>query len=316
MKTIFLLTPLYNDWQALPMLLDEVKALGEAQELAFHVLVVNDGSSWRPEVLPAAGGNIRSLHVLHLTRNLGHQRAIAIGLAFAHQMGVQAPLIVMDCDGEDRPQDIPALLAQAERTPDTIIFARRARRTEGLLFRAFYVIFKAIFHLLTGRSIAFGNFCLIPFSLLGRVAHLQEIWNHFAAGILRAGLPWTSVPTARGRRYAGKSHMSLTPLVLHGLSAISVYVEVVYVRLIFFALALLGLDLLGFLVLLYIRYLTPLAIPGWATTVAIGLTLLASQAVLFLALLTFLLLSYRSARMFIPAIDYSAYLLQVEKREN
>lgn len=315
MKTIFILTPLYNDWQALTRLCDELKTLGEKQGLAFHLLVVNDGSSRPPETLPAPQGSLRAVQVLHLTRNLGHQRAIAIGLAFAHQMDIQAPLVVMDCDGEDRPEDIPRLLAESERTPDTIVFARRARRSESLLFRIFYLAFKAIFRLLTGRSIAFGNFCLIPPALLGRVVYLQEIWNHFAAGLLRAGLPWTSIPTARGRRYAGRSHMSLTPLVLHGLSAISVYVEVVYARLIFFTLALLAVDVLAFLALLYVRYLTSLAIPGWATTVAIGLTLLASQAFLFLALLTFLLLSYRSARMFIPATDYPAYLLRVEKTE-
>ncbi len=315
MKTIFVLTPLYNDWQALRVLLEKLQALGASQGLTFHVLVVNDGSTSLPEALPEPGGSIRTLHVIHLTRNLGHQRAIAIGLAFAHQMGVQAPLVVMDCDGEDRPQDIPALLAQADRSPDTIIFARRARRTEGLLFRSFYVLFKIVFRILTGRTIAFGNFCLIPPALLERIVALQEIWNHFAAGILRSGLPWTSIPVARGHRYAGKSHMSLTPLVLHGLSAISVYVEIVYVRLLFFTLLLLGLDLAGFLALLYIRYLTPLAIPGWATTVAIGLTLLASQAFLLLTLLTFLLLSYRSARMFIPATDYAAYVFCVEQRE-
>ncbi len=316
MKTLFILTPLYNDWQALARLVEELQAVGQEHGLALHLLVVNDGSSSLPEALPRPQGSLRAVQVLHLTRNLGHQRAIAIGLAYAHEMGVQAPLIVMDCDGEDRPQDIPRLLAAAEQTPGIIVFARRARRSENWVFRSFYLAFKAIFRLLTGRSIAFGNFCLIPPPLLGRVVYLQEIWNHFAAGILRAGLPWTSIPTDRGRRYAGRSHMSLTPLVLHGLSAISVYVEIVYARLIFFALALLGADVLGFLALLYVRYLTPLAIPGWATTVAIGLTLLASQAFLFLALLTFLLLSYRSARMFIPAADYPAYLLRVDKWES
>ncbi len=315
MKTIHILTPVYNDWQALTRLLEEVRTLAVEQGLSVHVLVINDGSSLPPDSPLTPGDGLATIHVLHLARNLGHQRAIAIGLAFAHRMGAQTPLLVMDCDGEDRPQDIPRLLAEAERRPDVIVFARRARRSEGWLFRVFYTFFKIIFHILTGQNIAFGNFCLIPPSLLGRVVYLQEIWNHFASGVLHAGLPWVSVPTTRGRRYAGASHMSLTPLVLHGLSAISVYVEIVYVRLIFFALTLLALDLLGFLGLLYIRYLTPLAIPGWATTVAIGLTLLASQAFLFLALLTFLLLSHRSSRMFIPAIDYQTYLLRVEKKE-
>jgi len=106
--------------------------------------------------------------------------------------------------------------------------------------------------------------------------------------------------------------MNLVSLVLHGLSAVSVYIEIVYVRLIFAALILIGLDLAGFLVIVYIRFFTPLAIPGWATNVAIGLTMVMAQALFFLALLSFVVLSYRSAKMFIPAVDYKEFVLDIE----
>jgi hypothetical protein len=72
------------------------------------------------------------------------------------------------------------------------------------------------------------------------------------------------------------------------------------------------LDMLAFLVLIYIRFGTSLAIPGWATNVTVGLTVVMVQAILFLALLSFVVLSYRSAKMFIPAVDYKDYLLRVE----
>ncbi|MEJ5225727.1 MAG: hypothetical protein WHV44_14815, partial [Anaerolineales bacterium] len=238
---------------------------------------------------------------------------IAMGLAALHAEGVTAPVVVMDCDGEDRPEDLPRLLAAHEQHPGEIIFAQRAKRSEGHVFRLFYAIFKLIFGLLVGRNISFGNFCLIPPGLLRRVAYLQEIWNHFAAGIMHARLPWRTIPTQRGRRYAGNSQMNLVALVLHGLSAISVYIEVVYVRLLFFAFILILLDVLAFLVLVYIRFGTPLAIPGWATSVAVGLTVVMVQAVLFLALLSFVVLSTRSAKMFIPAVDYRDYLLKIER---
>lgn len=107
--------------------------------------------------------------------------------------------------------------------------------------------------------------------------------------------------------------MNFVNLVLHGLSAVSVYVEVVYVRLIFMALVVMGLDVIGFLVLVYIRFFTPLAIPGWATSVAVGLTVIMIQAMLYLGLLSFIILSYRSVKMFIPAVDYKDYLLSVER---
>jgi hypothetical protein len=218
----------------------------------------------------------------------------------------------MDGDGEDQPADILRLLAAHGQDPDHIVFARRARRSEGFLFRFFYFFFKLIFSLFTGKQIAFGNFCLIPADQVGRVAHLQELWNHFAAGIMHSGIPWKTIPTVRGKRRAGKSKMNLITLVLHGLSAISVHIEIVYARLLFLSFGLILLDLAGFLVLLYIRFATPLAIPGWATNVTVGLTVVMVQAVLFLALLSFVVLSYRSSKMFIPAIDYKDYLLRVE----
>ncbi len=308
MREIVIVTPLYNDWQSLVILSQALEKTSAMHSLRMRVLAVDDGSTTEAETaLP------QNVQVIHLARNLGHQRAIAVGLAVAHQMDLDLPVVVMDCDGEDRPEDIAALLAEYDQQPGRIVFARRAKRSEGGLFRVFYAFFKLIFRALTGKSINFGNFCIIPPVSLKRIVYLQEIWNHFAAGVMRSGLSWKTIPTARGKRYAGRSHMNLVALVLHGLSAISVYIEVVYVRLIFTALVLMALDVTGFLALVYVRFLTALAIPGWATNVAIGLTVVMVQALLFLALLSFVILSYRSAKMFIPAIDYKDFVLTSER---
>jgi glycosyltransferase involved in cell wall biosynthesis len=305
MRQIVVVTPVYNDWLSLSILAEKLACL---PGLNCHILAVDDGSSSLPlKPLP------RSVQTIHLARNLGHQRAIAVGLAVAHASQPPGPVVVMDCDGEDRPEDIPLLLAEYDLQPGQVVFARRAKRSEGGLFRLFYALFKVIFQILTGRSISFGNFCIIPPASLRRIVYMQEIWNHFAAGVMRSGLLWRTIPTTRGRRYAGHSHMNLVSLVLHGLSAISVYIEVVYVRLLFGALFIMGLDLLAFLILLYIRFFTLLAIPGWATSVAIGLTVIMVQAVIFLALLSFFVLSYRSAKMFIPIIDYKDFVFEPEK---
>jgi hypothetical protein len=313
MSTLNILVPVYNDWEALNRLLVELSALAAGDKLRLQVMVVNDGSTLPPAGMTVDGlKGIDRLEIVHLVRNLGSQRAIAMGLALLNARETPHPTVVMDGDGEDQPADILRLLAEHGQDPDCIVFARRARRSEGLLFRFFYFFFKLIFSLFTGKQIAFGNFCLIPADQVGRVAHLQELWNHFAAGIMHSGIPWTTIPTVRGKRHAGKSKMNLITLVLHGLSAISVHIEIVYARLLFLSFGLILLDLAGFLVLLYIRFATPLAIPGWATNVTVGLTVVMVQAVLFLALLSFVVLSYRSSKMFIPAIDYKDYLLRVE----
>jgi len=236
-----------------------------------------------------------------------------VGLSVLNRLKIDIPVIVMDGDGEDKPSDIPRLLAEHHLHPDQIIFARRTKRSEGGLFRIFYLFFKAVFWLLTGKKIAFGNFCIIPPELLQSVTHLQELWNHFAAGIMHSNIRWKTIPTNRGKRYAGKSHMNLESLVLHGLSAISVYTENVYVRLIFLSFAIILLDFIGFLILLYIKYFTQLAIPGWGTSVAIGLVLVMLQVILFLTVVSFAILGYRSMKMFIPAVDFQDYVSKTTK---
>ena len=310
---ITVITPLYNDWDAFIRLVSEIDAVAGENGFRAKMIAVNDGSVSVPE-LAVGGKSIESVEIMHLSRNLGHQRSIAVGLSALNKRGCgDAPIIVMDCDGEDRPADIPRLLEAHEAYPDEIIFAQRARRSEGFFFKLFYRIFKLIFLGLTGSKISFGNFSLIPPQKLEQIVYFQEIWNHFASGIMHSNLKWRTIPTDRGMRYAGKSHMNLVSLVLHGLSAISVYTEIVFVRLIFASFLVIVLDVIGFLVLLYIKYFTTLAIPGWGTSVAIGLVLVMLQAILFLTMLSFSILSYRSMKMFIPAIDFEDYLRRVEK---
>ncbi len=313
MRDLCILIPIYNDWESLAILLGALNNIATQKDLRLHMVVVDDGSTIAPPKWDLHQlDHIVALDVVSLIRNLGHQRAIAMGLAVISGMQINTPVIVMDGDGEDQPADVFLLLTQHDQSPDEIIFAQRAKRSEGRLFRVFYFFFKVFFQFLVGKKITFGNFCLIPAGQLRRVAHLQELWNHFAAGIMHSSMSWKIVPTTRGTRLTGKSHMNPVALVLHGLSAISVYIEIVYVRLLFLAFGLILFDVLSFIALIYIRFGTPLAIPGWATSVAVGLTVMMVQAVLFLALLSFVVLSYRSGKMFIPAVDYKDYLLNIE----
>lgn len=313
-KKITILTPVYNDWESFAQLVVQIdKCADELGDVS--ILAIDDGSTLPITVSTLETGkisSIRSIDILHLARNLGHQKAIAVGLAHINASGVGHMVIVMDSDGEDKPEDLQKLLSESAQYPDQIVFARRARRSEGFLFTAFYLLYQFVFTLLTGKRIAFGNFSLIPSGLLNRVAHLPEIWNHFAAGVIHANIPWRSVPTQRGKRFAGKSSMNFIGLVIHGLSAISVYIEVLTVRLMLVAVVVIVASITAFLIMLYFKYLTPLAIPGWATNVAIGLIIIMFQAILLLALLAFLTLNYRSTKLFIPAKDYQDYLLNLE----
>jgi len=306
------LTPVYNDWKSLAQLLRELDRVLDEAGISVNIVAVDDGSTETPNEIEGLISELRrvtGVRIIRLTRNLGHQKAIAVGLA-ALASGPAVPVLIMDSDGEDRPEDAVRLLAEHARQPDRVVFARRARRSEGGLFRACYAFYRLFFRLLTGTTIAFGNFSLVPPSLLRRVAYLPEIWNHFAAGVLRSGLPRCHLPTDRGARYAGRSRMNFIGLVVHGLSAISVYLDIAAVRMIILACGVIGLVVAGFAALVYVRFFTTLAIPGWATTVGIGLVVILFQAILLLTALSFLVLNARSNKLFIPAKDYQDFVLE------
>ena len=225
---LIILIPAYEDWGALRLLLlDLDKRLASCgQEIA--VLIVDDASvSLPPRDLFVAFQSVKELRILRLKANLGHQRAIAIGLSYIQANLPCSRVVVMDADGEDQPQDIPRLLDEAEKAGrQPVVFAQRAHRSESLIFQGFYGLYRLLFRLATGRWIRFGNFSLVPSSQLSRVVSLPDIWNNYAAAIVKARLPLRFVACNRGQRLSGKLKMGLVGLILHGLSAISVHSDV------------------------------------------------------------------------------------------
>lgn len=316
LQRLVIVMPVFNDWELFGLLLKQIDFLAKGKKLWLDVVAIDDGSTKsylriKSDIQDLS--TIRKVNVIRLARNLGHQKAIAIGLAFINDKLSYDAVIVMDSDGEDQPQDIFRLLDAYSKDKQSIIFALRQRRSEGIVFGIFYFFYRFLFDILTGKKIAFGNFCLIPEENLQRVVYFPQIWNHFAAGIVHAGLPWKSIPTDRGQRFAGKSKMNFVSLIIHGLSAISVFIEILAVRLMLFGFFVILLGIIGLLVLFYIRYLTPLAIPGWATTVAFGLTVIMFQAMTFLLVLLFLVLNSRSNLLFVPAKHYKDYFMSLER---
>jgi hypothetical protein len=247
--------------------------------------------------------------VVRLRRNLGHQRAIAIGLAYVERHVPCEAVLVMDADGEDDPGDIPALVARYRlERGDTIVFAERRKRAETVLFRVLYHGYRLAHRALTGYGVRVGNFSIVPRRRLDGLVVVSELWNHYAAAVVRSRQPFVTIPTRRAARLSGHSHMNFVSLVVHGMSAISVYGDRVFVRLIVCAGVLALASLLGLGGVVAVRLFTDWAIPGWAT-VASGLLVLALiQAVMFISLLTFLGLSSRQQAPFVPARDYALYV--------
>ena len=301
-----IVTPVYNDWESFHRLLQELDREAGASGIDLSVMAIDDGSI-RPastEGIRALGlSHLRLVEIIELACNLGHQRAIALGLVEAARRTDVDAVIVMDADGEDRPGDISALLAAHERFPGHIVAASRIKRSEGFIFRVCYKLYQWTFRALTGRVIRFGNFSLVPSGLLKRIVYLPDVWNNLPAALVKSRLPITFVPTRRGTRYSGVSQMSFISLIIHGMSAISVFADVSFTRLLLGSALVSAFTLTGMVGVIAIRIFTTLAIPGWATNVFGLLAVVLVQMVLIATVSMLSLLSNRSAGPVIPAVQ-------------
>lgn len=311
---ILFVAPVYRDWESAAVLcraLDE--ACAQIPDADFGVLLVDDGSPGHLErwetFTPRA---LKSMHVLFLKRNLGHQRAITIGLCHVYNNGSCDAVVVMDADGEDRPEDAVLLAKREMEAPGRLIFAGRQKRLEKRIFRIGYVLYRALHRFLTGISVRVGNFSVVPRSALGRLLCMSEMWNHYAGAVFKSKLEYEVLPINRGRRYRGTSHMSVTSLVNHGLAGIASFHDVAATRILVASGLATLVTLAMLLAVVAIRFLTDWAIPGWATYAG-GLLLVLLLVIVATSFnLVFTLIASRSNDAFVPIRDYKIFVDRLE----
>lgn len=313
-RPFVILLPVFNDWEALALLLRQLDDVVQSCGIAANVLIIDDASTrTADQELPTP--HVRSLgriDVLRLRRNLGHQRAIAVGLAYIADKVPCEAVILMDSDGEDSPADVPRLLAKYRQDGgEKIIFAERARRSETRLFRTFYALYRWLHLALTGVRVRVGNFSVIPASRVASLAVVSEMWNHYSAAAFKSKQPFDMVPAERAKRLAGKSKMNFVGLVAHGLSAVSVYSEIVGVRLLVLTCGLIAVALVGLGYVLGVKLFTESNIPGWATYTASVLVVILMQATMFSLIFCFVILGGRQTTGFLPLRDYQHFVSSI-----
>jgi polyisoprenyl-phosphate glycosyltransferase len=297
----------YNDWQALSPLLPILERELSANGLRADILLVDDGStiSRPPSLWQSRFTAIESVEILSLRRNLGHQRAIAVGLSYIEANRLAHAVVVMDCDGQDDPRDVPRLVqACVANGGERIIFAARTRRSESLTFRVFYHLYRVIHLLLTGLPVRVGNFSVIPWGTLNRLVAVSELWNHYAAAVHKARLPMALIPTERSPRLEGPSQMDVVALVVHGLSAMAVFGDRIGVRLLIVVALGMAFAIGTLITVIGIRLLSPLAIPGLATYITGLLLVMLMQMLLVVLAFAFVILAARDTASIIPSRDY------------
>jgi hypothetical protein len=296
---LVIVTPVFNDWKTFAILYERITKNFPIDSLRF--VVVNDGSTELPEKLAD------NVTVLNLTRNMGHQKAIAIGLSYTSEILSPDNVFVLDSDGEDDPSAMNILLKKSVES-GKVVFASRGRRNEGLFFKMGYFIYRILFKMLTGRFIRFGNYSCIPGKLLADITHMSEIWYNYPGAIAASKIPHGEIKVDRAMRYCGSSKMNFMGLVLHGLGAISIQFDRLAVRAIIAATVGAVISIAGIGIVLGLKFIAHQATPGWATSAIGGFTIILLQFLAIAGLASFFAISQKNQRGVIPAIDWKIFV--------
>jgi len=230
MKKIIILIPVYNDWESLSKLLNEInKTIQEIKNVEFNCIVINDASTIQaPKIeLPK---NILSLKLINMKKNNGHARCNAFGIRYLSKKDDFDHLILMDGDGEDRPEEIKFLVEKAIADENISVIARRIKRSEGFFFQLLYRLHKILTLIFTGKNINFGNYSCITKKDIKILSDKESLWSSFSGSLKYHIKKLNSVKSIRGLRYCGPSQMSFFKLVIHSLSIIAVFKKIVFLR--------------------------------------------------------------------------------------
>jgi len=230
MKKIIILIPVYNDWESLKKLLIEINEnIKFFNDIKFECLIVNDASSIQPPELHKPS-NFELLELLNMKENRGHARCNAFGIRHIFKNKKFDNLILMDGDGEDRPEEIKSLIKKINENPNFSVVAKRIKRSEGLFFKSLYQLHKLITIIFTGKNVNFGNYSILTRTDVEKLHSKSSLWSSFSGSVKKNLKPLNEINSIRGLRYFGPSQMSLLKLLIHSLSIIAVFKYNVFLR--------------------------------------------------------------------------------------
>ena len=230
MKTYKILIPVFNDWESLLILLNNIHALKINNLARIKILIIDDCSS---EILnkKIEFDSFEDIEIIKNIKNIGHGKSIANSINYLSKKNDFDYLIVMDGDGEDRPEEVKELILKSIDLPFVTITANRIKRSESTFFKLSYHLHKILTLVLTGYSIKFGNFMCIPKKDLNLITSNKNLSASFSGTVAKFIINKTCIPSIRGVRYCGPTKMSFLKLIRHSLLIISVFRKETAIRL-------------------------------------------------------------------------------------
>jgi hypothetical protein len=305
---LFVIVPCYWDTESFLVLRDRITAIAETQlpHLRLRFIVIDDsaGADKKAVALDAMDGVERLVPPF----NVGHQRAIVFGLReLSSRINDSEFVVTMDSDGEDRPEDLPALLAPLEedRTSRLLSVARRTKRRESPGFKISYRLFRKFFRVLTGEVVSTGNFAAMKGGLMKQIIGHPYFDIAYSATLIGLPLQRALVPCERGERYAGRSGMNPSRLIAHGLGMLVPFTDRIAVRGFVTFSASAAVSLLVLIGLMLIGLFSNAGVPNWLPFAAgslllVSLISLGNVALLFATFSQTRALSFSEPRIMHP----------------
>ncbi len=266
--TVSAVLPVYNEADVLEELFARVNSAIESVGARAQIIFVNDGSSDRSgQILDALAAGHDQVHVLHLSRNFGHQAAVQAGLA--HATG--DVVLLMDSDMQDAPEALSRFINEWQAGYD-VVYAVRRDRKERLWKRCLFAGFHRLLAAISSTTIPIdaGNFSLIDARVVREIVALGERDRYLPGLRSWVGFKQTGIEVRRLARYDGKPRVSLRGLWRLAKTAIFSFSS--FPLTLFYAIGYLSLavflSLSGYSI--YCKLLTDLAIPGWTSNVLVA----------------------------------------------
>lgn len=208
---ISIVSPVYRAENIVSELVKQIVASVSTITNDFEIVLVNDASpdnSWQ-KIEQECAKDIR-VKGINLSRNFGQHYAITAGLTFAKGDWV----VVMDCDLQDRPDEIPNLYRKAQEGWE-IVYARRIARQDSFFKRLSSKLFHAAYSYLsdlnTDSSIA--NFGIFQKKVISEFNKMNEMARSFPSLVQYLGFKRTSLDVKHAERFEGKTSYSFSKLL-------------------------------------------------------------------------------------------------------
>ena len=230
MKKIIILIPVYNDWKSVFKLIENIDSQISEWDAHVSIFIINDSSTENRPNNNFKLKVVKSIKVINMKKNKGHARCNAAGLRYLVEKEDFDHVILMDGDGEDRPEELTPLFNKSKNNPNQTITANRIKRSEGIFFKILYECHKILTYIFTGKLIKFGNYSCLPKKDAAKLCKEACIWSSFSGSVTKIIPDRISISSIRGKRYFGPSQMNLFNLLIHSFSIIAVFKKTVLIR--------------------------------------------------------------------------------------